>query len=166
MFSSISSWILSIAGIITLSILIELILPDGQINRYIKGVFSFVVVFVIISPVPKLLNKDFDYSQIFNYGEEIQVDENYIYQLNLDKINSLKEDIEEKISSQGYKNVVIYINADIFENNLSFKSISVDLSSLVISNNAEHIDISKIKKHIVSIIKNHIEIDEEVIFFD
>ena len=26
---------------------------------------------------------------IFNYGEEIQIDENYIYQLNLDKINSL-----------------------------------------------------------------------------
>ena len=48
MIDGISNWILSIAGIICLSVIVELIMPEGQLNRYIKGVFSFIVVFVIV----------------------------------------------------------------------------------------------------------------------
>ena len=53
-----SEWLLSIAGIILLSVLCEFILPEGQINRYIRGIFAFITIFVIISPLPKLLNKE------------------------------------------------------------------------------------------------------------
>ena len=166
MFSSISAWILSIAGIVCLSILIELILPEGQMNRYIKRIFAFIIVFVIISPLPNLLNKDIDLSRIFNYGETLEVDEDYLYQLNLDKISALKEDIETEVAKYGYKNVAIYINADILMKDMTISSISVDLSDLVISQNAEHNDISKIKKHITSIIQKFINIEEEVISYD
>ena len=145
MLAEISKWILSIAGIICASVLVEFVLPDGQINKYIRGILSFIIVLVIIMPIPKLLNKDFDYSNILNYGENIQADEDYLYQLNLDKINLLKQDIEKDIVKHGYKNVSVYISADIFQNQLSYKEINVDISNLVISSNAEHNDITKIK---------------------
>ena len=60
MIGELSNWILSIAGIICLSVVLELILPEGQLNRYIRGVFSFIVVLVILLPIPKLLNKNFN----------------------------------------------------------------------------------------------------------
>lgn len=166
MINEISSWIMSIAGIICLSVLIELLMPDGQMNRYIKNIFSFIIVLVVILPLPKLLKTDFNYENIFYNQESVEVDENYLYQLNLDRLNKLKYDIEEEILKNGYKNVSVYLNSSIFDNSMLIKSVSVDLESLVITQNAEHNDISKIRKHISQIIKKHIEIDEEEILYN
>ena len=49
---------------------------------------------------------------------------------------------------------------------MQYKSIFVDLSDLVISGQAEHNNISKIKKDISSIIMAIIDIDEEAILYD
>lgn len=165
MLNELSTWIMSIAGIICLSVIVELMLPDGQMNRYIKGTFSFIIILVIIMPIPKLLGTELKFPNIFDY-DNIQVDEDYIYQLNLDKINKVKEEVEEEIENHGYRNVVIYINCDIFDNAMQYKSITVDLTNLVISENAEHKNILKIKKDITSIITDHIKIDEEDVLYD
>ncbi len=165
MLCELSNWILSIAGIICVSVIVELILPDGQMNRYIKGIFSFIIILVVIMPIPKLLNRDFNFSNIFdNSGYEINSD--YLYQVNLDKMNSVKNEIEKQIEKRGYLNVVVSINCDIFDNSMQYKSIFVDLSDLVISGQAEHNYISKIKKDISSIIMAIIDIDEEAILYD
>lgn len=166
MLAELSKWIISITGIICASVIIEFVLPEGQMNRYIKGILSFMIVLVIITPIPKLLKSKYDYSNIFNYENNIGIDEDYLYQLNLDKINALKEDIESEVLMHGYKNVEVYISANIFENQMSYKSINVDLSRLVISDNAEHNDITKIKKDISSIITSHIQIEEEFIYYE
>lgn len=166
MLAELSKWILSIAGIISLSVLIELILPNGQMNRYIKGILSFLIVLVIILPLPKLMNEKINLDNIFNYDQNIEADEDYLYQLNLDKINALQKQIENKIDSYGYKYISVYISADILNKNMKIKSINVDLSHLVISENAEHNDIMKIKKDISKIIKSYIQIDEEAILYD
>ena len=161
----ISGWILSIAGIICISVIIELLLPNGQMNRYIKGVLSFLVILIVIMPIPKLLNKDFDFSNIFN-NEIYEIDSDYLYQVNIDKMNGIKETIENKVEERGYKNVSVYLNCDIFDNTMQFKSIYVDLSDLVISENAEHNNITKIKKDISNIIMTVVDIDEEAILYD
>ncbi len=141
-------------------------MPDGQMNRYIKNIFSFIVVLVIILPLPKLLQKEYNYENIFGVENSVKVDEEYLYQINLDKLNLLKSNIEKEIYKNGYQNVSVYINSNIFESQMKVKSISVDLESLVISKNAEHNDITKIRKHISKIIKNYIEIDDEVIYYN
>ena len=159
MIGDISSWIMSIADVICLSVLIELLMPDGQMNRYIKNIFSFVIVLVIILPLPKLIGENYDYENIFGVQENVSVDEDYLYQLNLDTLNLLQTNIESEILKNGYKNVRVYLNGSIFDSDMKIKSVSVDLSSLVITQNAEHNDISKIRKH-------HVEIDEEEILYD
>lgn len=165
MLCELSNWILSIAGIICVSVIVELILPDGQMNRYIKGIFSFIIILVVIMPIPKLLNRDFDFSKIFD-SSGYEIDSDYLYQVNLDKMNSVKNEIEKQIEKRGYLNVVVSINCDIFDNSMQYKSIFVDLSDLVISGQAEHNNISKIKKDISSIIMAIIDIDEEAILYD
>lgn len=164
--SEISSWIMSIAGVICLSVIVELILPDGQMNKYIKGVFSFVVVFVIISPIPTLMKKELNIEKNFGYESSISVDEDYLYQLNYDKVNALKKEILKECDGFGYKNVEMYINCDISKSELKIKSITVDLSCLRITENSEHNDITKIKKHIVQIIQKYLQIESEEILFD
>lgn len=165
MTSTLSAWILSIAGVVLLSVLVELILPAGSMNKYIKGIFAFIIMFVILSPIPKLLNQNIDISSWFD-SQTIKVDEDYLQQLNYDKMIKLQSDIESEISSYGYNNVNIYISSDIFDNTFSVKSVTVDLTELVITENAEHINIVKIKQHITEIIKSHINIGEDEIFYE
>lgn len=166
MLSEISNWIISIAGVICLSVIVELILPEGQMNKYIKSIFSFIIILVIILPLPKLLKSEIDLSNIFNYNQNIEADEDYLYQLNLDKLNYLQEEIQTNAHGRGYQNVKVYISADIFEKQLRIKEINVDLTNLVISNNAEHKDITKIKIDITNIIKSLVSVEEEVIFYE
>lgn len=56
----IGAWILSVVGVICLGIMLEIVLPDGKTTKYIKGTFSLLVVLVIASPLPSLINKEFD----------------------------------------------------------------------------------------------------------
>ena len=165
MISSLSSWILSIAGIVMLSTIVELILPAGVMNKYIKGIFAFIIMLVILSPIPKLLNQDIDISKFFE-SETIKVDEEYIYQINLDKINKLQNDIKNDISSYGYKNVEVYITCDILDNTFMTKFVTIDLTRLVISENAEHTNILKIKQQITKLVQKHLDIGEDNIYYE
>ncbi len=163
MISTISGWIMSIAGVICLSVIVELILPNGQMNRYIKGIFSFIIILVIIMPVPKLFNMKLDLSNVFS-SEEIYIQEDYLYQLNLNKIISLKEGAEDKLKEKGYEGCVVSISADIFAQKIDIKSVSVDISSLRITEKAPHKNILDAKRDIQKIILEMIKVKE--VYFD
>ncbi len=157
----ISAWILSIAGVSVLSILIDLFLPSGQTNGYIKTIFNYVIVFIIIAPLPKLIKSDIDTSNIFT-ETEIVLQEDYIYQLNRDKLTMLEKGIESTLDSKGLKNVDISISADIFTTVMKIDTIYVDFSNLVIVDNDEHIDI---ENEVVEVIISFVDIEKENIVF-
>ncbi len=158
---SISSWILSIAGICILSVLIDLFLPDGKSSSHIKNIFNFVIILVIIAPLPNLLQKDFDASLIFNENE-IVLQEDYIYQLNRDKLTMLEKSIENKLTDNGLLNIDISISANIFTTQMTIDAVYVDLSNLVIQDNSEHINI---ENEVIEVIISFIDIEKENINF-
>lgn len=47
-------WISSIAGIVVLTVLLDVILPEGQINKYVKSVLALLTVVAVASPLPAL----------------------------------------------------------------------------------------------------------------
>ena len=150
--STISSWLLSIAGIVVLSVLTEFVLPDGQINKYVKVVFSFIVLLVIILPIPKLLKSDFNLSQFM--GEEVGLQQDYLEQINLNKVTALTEEINSKIVDSGLQNVEVAINSNIFAEKLEIYGISVDLREMIYAENFENKNISSAKEKIIQIIRS------------
>ena len=160
--TTISSWVLSIAGVCVLSVLIDLFLPEGKMNSHIKTVFNFVIILVIIMPLPKLFKSSFDGSSIFT-SEDIILQEDYIYQLNRDKLTMIENNIEKKLTDEGFLNIEISVYADIFTTQMIVETVFVDLSNLVIENNGQHIHI---EKEVVEVIKSFIEIKEEDVVFD
>ena len=57
-----SGWILSVTAVICLTVLMDIVMPDGQMNKYVKGITSLIVVFVVISPLTALAKGKFDFS--------------------------------------------------------------------------------------------------------
>ena len=161
--SDLSSWVLSIAGICILSVLIDLFLPSGQISSHIKTVFNFIIIFVIIAPIPKFIkNYQVDYSSFINTSE-IELQEDYIYQLNRDKLTALENEIKNGIKSRGILNVDIAISADIFVKAMKIYGIFVDLTNAVIEKNEQHIDI---KKEVEEVILSKVNIEKEKIEYN
>lgn len=149
--SAISSWLLSIAGVVILSVLSELVLPEGQMNKYTKVVFSFAILLVIIMPLPKLFGKNFDISKFFGQQNELQ--EDYLYQLNLDKVTALSNDFSSRVESEGMKKVKISINANILAKKLEIFSVYVDLCDIEYTKDFGNIDITRVKMKILDIAK-------------
>lgn len=135
--SFISSWVLSIAGISVIGVLVELILPSGQTKKYVKGVFAFVVVMVIITPLPKLFGSNFQVDDILE-EDAIIIQEDFVYQINRQRLEKIEEMIESDLKEEGFENVTVKINANIFTVNMSIDAVFVDLTNLVITKNAKH----------------------------
>lgn len=159
--SSLSAWIMQIAGISVISVLVDLMMPNGQTKKYIKGVFAFIIIFVIISPIPALINKEINIDDIFQ--EEIELQDEYIYQINRNRLSAYEKSIINDLKREGISGVEININANIFTSDMEINAVFVDLSQVVINENIQHIDINELVK---SSILKYITIDEDKIIFD
>ena len=60
----------------------------------------------------------------------------------------------------------VYISSNIFDNTFQIRSATIDLTNLVITANAEHTNIVRIKQQITGIVKNHLSIGEDYIFYE
>ncbi len=148
---AISAWLLSIVGVIILSVLAEFVLPEGQINKYTKVIFSFCILLVIIMPLPKLFGKNFDLSKYFGSSTELQ--EDYLYQFNLDKLTALNEKVAKDIKEAGLEKVVVSINANILSEKLEIYGVFVDLCDIEYTKKFGSKDIAKAKLKILEIIE-------------
>lgn len=160
--NGVATWLLSIAGVSVLSVLVDVILPNGQTNKYIKGIFAFCMILVILSPIPKLLKKDFEFDKII-ITEDITIDEEFIYQRNRDKLNLLKSQIESELDEAGLEGIFVSVNGDIFDKQMKIENVFVDLSLLVITDKTKHIDIEKTVKDAV---RKFVTIEEEKIILN
>lgn len=160
--STISVWVLSIAGIIVLSVLIDLILPNGSTANFIKNIFAYVVILVIITPIFSFFsNKEVNIESFFQ-DNEITLQTDFISSVNQSSLDNLAEKIEKKLESQNIFGVKIGIVGDIFEKTLTISQVSVDLTDLVIKENSSHINI---KTSISETILTYLKIDKECIIF-
>lgn len=159
--SALSSWVLSITGICLLSVIIDLIVPDGKTNSSIKNVFSYAIVLVVILPLPKLLKNDFNLNNAFSECE-FEIQDSYIYNVNQAKLDQWTENISLDLNQKGIYGVVVSISANIFETNMQVNAVYVDLYNVVISENLKNINI---KTEVASVVLKYINIDKEKVIF-
>ena len=78
-----SSWVLSVIGVILISVIVEIVLPHGSVGKFIKSILSIFIIFVMISPVVTFKNTNF-FEKIFNQSA-IEIDVEYIKKVNKQK---------------------------------------------------------------------------------
>ena len=158
---SISAWILSIAGICMLSVIIDLVIPDGKTNTIIKNVFSYAIVLVVILPLPKLFKNNTDLNDLFS-PVDFPMQDNYIYNVNQAKLDKWTQEINDDLVNGGIYGAVVSISANIFERNMEINAVYVDLYNVVISNENKNINI---KTEVVRVVLNYINIKEDKVIF-
>ena len=132
-----SSYVLSILGVVLLGIIIDVIIPSGNINKYIKSIFSIFIVAVIISPVVKFLSNKSDFKLDYNNYEIDQELVQYIYKK---RVENEEKKIEQHFQSEGFEGIDIVIDFSINNNEIEYNSCNINLENLVISADKQHIN--------------------------
>ncbi len=75
-----ASWIVSVCGIALLSVLVDVILPDGKMQKYVQVVVGVVLTFAILSPISHLFAKNnfLDISVDSNFYGNIPLQQEYL----------------------------------------------------------------------------------------
>lgn len=125
-------WIKDIAMIFVLISIIEIVLPNNNMKRYIDMIIGFLIIIAIINPFVKLFHKDFNIDrEIFQKtGEQIKFE----YMDNLDLALTQEEQVKEiyigKIEDEimdlihqttNYR--VENMNVSIYEDNIQYGNI-------------------------------------------
>lgn len=90
---------MSVVGVICLGILLEIVLPEGQTAKYVKGAFSLLIVFVIASPLPALVKGDFKFSYD---ASAYEVDGEYVNSTYAMLASNLSGHAEYALKCEGY----------------------------------------------------------------
>lgn len=99
--SFISTWLKDIVVLFILISIAELIMPKGNMKKYINMVIGLLIIFTIISPFAKLLKLNFNLEQtVFNYSKENIFESKENNELSIQQEEQIKKIYKEKISNE------------------------------------------------------------------
>ncbi len=53
-----TAWLASIVGVVVIGVILELLIQGRRLEHFVRSIYAFIVLFVIVSPLPNLLKSD------------------------------------------------------------------------------------------------------------
>lgn len=152
-----TAWILSIVGIVFVGIIFDMISPEGKLSTFIKSIFAIITLFVIVSPIPKLLQKKWNWDWNFEWSDE------YLQSVTTGKVLYYQDQIRQNLENMGYQQVDVLIEWNQENSTQNMEKIYIDFTKYVLNGGDKHkIKYEKIEEMIVKLI--NIE-KENIIFY-
>ena len=150
-----SGYILKIVAVVLFSVLIDILIPSGKMEKIVKICLSLIIVFVIVSPIPSLISKVKNFA-VDDSGQLIDME--YVKKINLKKIDNLEEKIENELKSYGIENIEIELMCDPTKTEITYLFCNVDARSVVLNEKAQGINLNE---KIIEVVQNFIDIKKE-----
>lgn len=98
-----TEWVVTVAGMAVLMNVCEILMPEGEMNKYVKGILSIICMIVIVSPLPKLFDRSIDVSALL-FGNSVDVDPDYEFldYVNRSKADALASDWTKAVETAGF----------------------------------------------------------------
>lgn len=118
------NWVLSIVGVVFLGVLVEIVMPDGKINSFIKHLFGVFILYVLFEPITGIVQK-------INFTNNVDnvVDLNYVSSANSNKLDEIENMIIVEMEQRGVLGVGVVANGNIFSEEFKVDIIYVDLTN-------------------------------------
>ena len=130
-----SGWVLSVTAVVCLTVLLDIIMPDGQMKKYVKGIVSIIVIFVIVTPLASLAVGKFDLTK-----GNITIDSDMLESLESTSDRYREIQLESMLSEDG-------ITADVkIVSENGKKKVEVIIQNQVLSENEMNILKQKVSK--------------------
>lgn len=114
-----TAWLASIVGIVVVGVIIELLIQGRRMENFIRSIYAFIVLFVIVSPLPKLLKAEWWTTQ-----PETMINTDFVDHVTQ---QSRQFQVNQILQSMGYKDAIITMVDETLYVNLG---VTLDASSL------------------------------------
>ena len=114
-----TSWLASILGVVVVGVVVELLTHNRRMGSFVRSIYGFVVLLVIVSPLPNLLKADWWATQTDELINTELVD-------TLTQ-NSKQTQVQQKLRLMGYSQALVTIVDDVVYVNLG---VAVDEATL------------------------------------
>ncbi len=170
MILKIRAWCEGIIIAIIISIIIEMLLPEGKNKKYVKVVIGIYVMFVVVNPILEILNYDIKFEEFFGF-EEISVSTSLDSNMKDVYVVGIQESIKQEIEEMGYIVKSINVNVDSNYENIEKIELSVEeeenkireIEPIIIGNKENKLNL-KYTNIIAYLVENY-SISEDKIFF-
>lgn len=122
--SVLSEWIVTVAGAVVLMHALEILMPDGEMARYVRGVLAVVCMFVIIAPLPSLFRQEISWDMLMGEDGVYQSDGDFLDIIHQSRADVRADALEKELSALGY-HTEITLSAAAGESHLLFAEIVV-----------------------------------------
>lgn len=140
-----SGWVLSVTAVVCLTVLLDIIMPDGQMKKYVKGIVSIIVIFVIVTPLASLAVGKFDLTK-----GNITIDSDMLESLESTSDRYREIQLESMLSDDG-------ITADVkIVSENGKKKVEVIIKNEVLSENEMNI----LKQKVTKTVAEFLDIDD------
>ena len=142
------AWLLKITGVIALSALSSLLIPNGQTKKYVKGIFALITLFVLVSPLPKLLKSDFSgFPNAFDTASELEIDETFLYGVATNAYKTQERNIEKFLKEKGIEAKVKFVVKSETSSEIDYVNVILSDKSFE-RDKSNNIDIGALKREI------------------
>ncbi|MBQ8431053.1 MAG: stage III sporulation protein AF [Clostridia bacterium] len=156
------TYIISVLGLVVLSVLTEIILPAGQTAKYIKSIIAVFIVYVLVNPIVTFIKSDFDLDNYIDTST-IKVNQTLLFNLYEEQIKVKQDDLENKLKEEGYEGVEINLEFEIVEEEIIITKAIINIDNLVLTNSNGNINKYQFIRQTVM---SNIAIKEESIVFE
>lgn len=136
-----SGWIVSVVGIVLLTTVVGIIMPDGRFSRYIKSILAFATILVIISPLKNIVKNRIDFTNFTDLfgGYETHYQQSFLYYVNEKKTDAVAARCVKKleeIGMTGGKITVLCLEDVEFQ----IEKVQINVKNLVCNEDKSHMD--------------------------
>ncbi len=106
-----SAWVISIAGAVVLINVCEILLPSGEMSKYIKGTLAVVCMLVMLAPLPEMLSRSTDIGELILGDSAVSIDYSFVDYVNRSKAEALSESAQKSLEQRGITGAKITVTA-------------------------------------------------------
>lgn len=101
-----TGWLLGIAGIVVIGVVVELLLTDSAMSKFIRSIYAFFLLLVIVSPLPGF------FSSGIEVGGDLQYDWVLIGNLNTASAKAAENRLVRNLETAGISGVLVTVKHD------------------------------------------------------
>ncbi len=93
-------WLLGVVGVVLLGVLVDVLLPKGQMSKYVKGIFAVLLLFVIVAPVVSFFRHKLTIDDLINFDAgSYQTDNAYIDLIETERKRQALQTVRERYAA-------------------------------------------------------------------
>jgi len=96
-----SSWLISVTGIIVIGVIVELLMTDSAMSKFVRSIYAFFILLVVVAPLPNLFRSGAE------VGGWIEPDGELLTQINSMSLAASQQRIERELQRAGFEGVIV-----------------------------------------------------------